>query len=78
MCREPELGGHAWLEYPGGSVGFYPGTGPNPLYPGGIGEIHSPDDHAGDANPRDYLPVTELQMRKQPKTNPEQTLQVIA
>jgi hypothetical protein len=34
----------------GGSVGFYPGTGPNPLYPGGIGEIHSPDDHVGDTN----------------------------
>lgn len=49
-CREPGLGGHGWLEYPGGSVGFYPGTGDHPLWPGGPGQIHSPDDHTGDGN----------------------------
>ena len=48
ICREPGLGGHVWLEYPGGSVGFYPGDGG--IWPGGPGTIVSPDPHAQDKN----------------------------
>jgi RHS repeat-associated protein len=51
-CEEPGFGGHVWLEFPGGSIGFWPGTGGHPLWPGGIGTIESPDRHAGDPDKR--------------------------
>jgi RHS repeat-associated protein len=50
ICREPGLGGHQWIEYEGGSVGFYPG--PGGIWPGGTGTILSPDPHASDNNKR--------------------------
>lgn len=46
ICREPGFGYHEWLEYPGGSVGFYPGDAG--IYPGGTGRIISPDLHYND------------------------------
>lgn len=48
ICREPGLGGHEWVEYDGGSVGFYPG--PDGIWPGGTGTILSPDPHASDSD----------------------------
>jgi RHS repeat-associated protein len=48
ICNEGAwgVGQHVWLEYPGGSAGFYPGSGG--IFPGGVGLIQSPDLHVGD------------------------------
>jgi len=43
---ETGIGGHQWIEYPGGSVGFWPGK--DGIWPGGPGTILSPDPHNDD------------------------------
>jgi len=42
------IGGHVWIECPGFSIGFYPGNGSHPLYPGGPGQFEYPKDHHSD------------------------------
>ena len=45
-CVEPTYAGHAWIEYPGGSCGYYP-TGSIWWSPG---KVENPDPHSSDSD----------------------------
>ena len=54
ICDEATwgLGYHEWIEYPGGSAGFWPGA--SGIWPGGPGTIQSPHDpHTDDPDSKE-------------------------